>query len=96
MKTRVSLALPSPRSLRNVETPLKAGAYVADGQMQPRMPKVYGMGEHPHLPVFTVLQQPGPNIAPQLGQPAGDDGQLPVLDPVGGGGGASHVLPFFV
>jgi hypothetical protein len=54
------------------------------------------MGEQPHLPVFTVLQQPGPKTGPQLGHPAGDVGQLPVDVPGAGGGGASHTLPFFV
>jgi hypothetical protein len=33
------------------------------------------MGEQPHL---LPAQQPGPNTAPQLGQPAGDVGQAPV------------------
>jgi len=54
------------------------------------------MGEQPHLPELTVLQQPGPKIGPQLGQPMADVGQLPVEVPGAGGGGASHVLPFFV
>jgi hypothetical protein len=54
------------------------------------MPIVQGIGEQPHL---LPLQQPGPNTAPQSGQPSGEVGHEPPLVP---GGGPSHAPLFFL
>jgi hypothetical protein len=58
--------------------------------MQPRIPTVQGIGEQPHL---LPLQHPGPNTTPQSGHPSGELGHEP---PPVEGGGASHVVSFFM